>query len=78
MTGTQSLTLNKIYEMKVLSLFDGMSCGTHAILDNTKINVLGNIYDNGHNSQAGRVYATAGKSTSLRGEAGGVGSKTGG
>ena len=39
--------------------------------------VIGNIYDNGHNSQAGRVYATAGKSTSLRGEAGGVGSKTG-
>lgn len=39
--------------------------------------VIGNIYDNGHNSQAGRVYDTAGKSTSLRGEAGGVGSKTG-
>lgn len=39
--------------------------------------VLGNIYDNGHNSQAGRVYSIEGKSTTLRGEAGGVGSKTG-
>lgn len=39
--------------------------------------VIGNIYDNGHNSQAGRVYDIDGKSTALRGEAGGVGSKTG-
>ena len=39
--------------------------------------VIGNIYDNGHNSQAGRVYGIDGKSTALRGEAGGVGSKTG-
>lgn len=39
--------------------------------------VLGNIYDNGHNSQAGRVYCSNGKATALRGEAGGAGSKTG-
>lgn len=39
--------------------------------------VLGNIYDNGHNSMSGRVYSTEGKSTALRGEAGGGGGKTG-
>lgn len=39
--------------------------------------VLGNIYSNGHNSQGGRVYATNGKSTAIRGEAGGGGGKTG-
>ena len=77
--GVQPYQQNRVYDPagKSPALMAEMSCGTHAILDNTKINVLGNIYDNGHNSQTGRVYATAGKSTSLRGEAGGVGSKTG-
>ena len=77
--GVQPYQQNRVYapEGKSPALMAEMSCGTHAILDNTKINVLGNIYDNGHNSQAGRVYDTACKSTSLRGEAGGVGSKTG-
>lgn len=39
--------------------------------------VLGTVYSNGHNSQGGRVYATNGKSTAIRGEAGGGGGKTG-
>lgn len=77
--GVQPCQQNRVYSPagKSPALMAEMSCGTHAILEHTGINVLGNIYDNGHNSQAGRVYDTAGKSTSLRGEAGGVGSKTG-
>lgn len=77
--GIQPYQQNRVYDPagKSPALMAEMSCGTHAILDNTKINVLGNIYDNGHNSQAGRVYDTSGKSTSLRGETGGIGSKTG-
>lgn len=77
--GVQPYQQNRVYDPagKSPALMAEMNCGTHAILDNTKINVLGNIYDNGHNSQAGRVYDITGKSTSLRGEAGGVGSKTG-
>lgn len=64
---------------KAPALMAQLCCGSYAILEQkeTGINVLGNIYDNGHNSQAGRVYSTEGKSTALRGEAGGVGSKTG-
>lgn len=46
-------------------------------MEQNNILVLGNIYDNGHNSQAGRVYSIEGKSTTLRGEAGGGGGKTG-
>jgi site-specific DNA-cytosine methylase len=38
---------------------------------------LGNIYDNGHNSVAGRVYSIRGKSSCLSALGGGGGAKTG-
>lgn len=77
--GIQPYQQNRVYNPagKSPALIADMSCGTHAILEKNGISVLGNIYDNGHNSQAGRVYGSNGKATALRGEAGGVGSKTG-
>ena len=41
------------------------------------LNQVGQIYDNGQNSQAGRVYDTEGVSTTLSAVAGGGGGKTG-
>ena len=38
---------------------------------------IGNIYDNGHDSQSGRVYSENGKSVTLKAEAGGGGAKSG-
>lgn len=43
----------------------------------TDANCVGNIYDNGHDSRAGRVYTTDGKGVALISTAGGGGAKTG-
>lgn len=47
------------------------------LIKESGLTTLGNIYDNGHNSVSGRVYADSGKSTTLKSEGGGGGAKTG-
>ena len=70
--GKQPYQQNRIYDIrgKCPALQAQLSTGSN------NISVIGNLYPK-HDSQSGRIYATTGKGTTIRGEGGGCGGKTG-
>lgn len=70
--GVQPYQQNRVYSPDGISpaLSAQLSSGSHLIQ-------VGNIYDNEHNSVAGRVYTDEGKSVTLSALGGGGGAKTG-
>jgi site-specific DNA-cytosine methylase len=70
--GAQPYQQNRVYSPDGISpaLSAQLSSGSHLIQ-------VGNIYDNEHNSVAGRVYTDEGKSVTLSALGGGGGAKTG-